>query len=135
MPATAMRLVPFAPLSTRYFKFLLLSLNHVLVQSGWVRLSFSLSHKYYRNPPEYGIPSGHRSASVIGVLDIYGFEIFGSNSFEQLCINYCNEKLQQLFITLVLKQEQEEYTREGITWMHIDYFNNQVDTVVSGTVE
>ncbi|GMT18808.1 hypothetical protein PFISCL1PPCAC_10105, partial [Pristionchus fissidentatus] len=67
----------------------------------------------------------HKSASLIAVLDIYGFEIFGCNSFEQLCINYCNEKLQQLFIQLVLKQEQEEYQREGITWMHIDYFNNQ----------
>lgn len=47
-------------------------------------------------------------------------------SFEQFCINYCNEKLQQLFIQLVLKQEQEEYQREGIPWKHIDYFNNQV---------
>uniref|UniRef100_A0A3B4YJX6 Myosin ID n=1 Tax=Seriola lalandi dorsalis TaxID=1841481 RepID=A0A3B4YJX6_SERLL len=42
------------------------------------------------------------------------------------CINYCNEKLQQLFIQLVLKQEQEEYQREGIPWKHIDYFNNQI---------
>ena len=40
-------------------------------------------------------------------------------SFEQFCINYCNEKLQQLFIELVLKQEQDEYTREGITWVHV----------------
>ncbi|XP_074053791.1 unconventional myosin-Ig [Macrotis lagotis] len=62
--------------------------------------------------------------TVIGVLDIYGFEIFPNNSFEQFCINYCNEKLQQLFIQLILKQEQEEYQREGITWQNIDYFNN-----------
>ncbi|XP_044731284.1 unconventional myosin ID [Chrysoperla carnea] len=65
-------------------------------------------------------------SSVIGVLDIYGFEIFDNNSFEQFCINYCNEKLQQLFIELVLKQEQDEYEREGIEWTHIEYFNNQV---------
>lgn len=63
---------------------------------------------------------------VIGVLDIYGFEIFKLNSFEQFCINYCNEKLQQLFIQLVLKREQEEYEREGIEWVHIDYFNNEI---------
>ena len=66
------------------------------------------------------------NSTVIGVLDIYGFEIFGKNSFEQFCINYCNEKLQQLFIELVLQQEQEEYKREGIQWEHIDYFNNMV---------
>ncbi|KAK2703841.1 hypothetical protein QYM36_017781 [Artemia franciscana] len=66
------------------------------------------------------------NSTVIGVLDIYGFEIFDRNSFEQFCINYCNEKLQQLFIELVLKQEQEEYQREGIKWQNIDYFNNQV---------
>ncbi|CAK9813224.1 Unconventional myosin ID [Anthophora quadrimaculata] len=67
-----------------------------------------------------------RYRTVIGVLDIYGFEIFDVNSFEQFCINYCNEKLQQLFIELVLKQEQEEYRREGIAWQNIDYFNNQI---------
>uniref|UniRef100_A0A4W2CPT3 Myosin IG n=1 Tax=Bos indicus x Bos taurus TaxID=30522 RepID=A0A4W2CPT3_BOBOX len=62
--------------------------------------------------------------TVIGVLDIYGFEVFPVNSFEQFCINYCNEKLQQLFIQLILKQEQEEYEREGIAWQTVEYFNN-----------
>lgn len=70
--------------------------------------------------------SRYNKGTVIGVLDIYGFEIFGTNSFEQLCINYCNEKLQQLFIELVLKQEQEEYEREGIKWSKIEYFNNKI---------
>ncbi|XP_074918032.1 unconventional myosin-Ig [Chelonoidis abingdonii] len=68
----------------------------------------------------------HGKNTVIAVLDIYGFEIFDSNSFEQFCINYCNEKLQQLFIELILRQEQEEYQREGIEWQHIEYFNNQI---------
>ncbi|EDO49515.1 predicted protein [Nematostella vectensis] len=63
---------------------------------------------------------------VIGVLDIYGFEIFVDNSFEQFIINYCNEKLQQIFIELTLKSEQEEYVREGIEWTTIEYFNNAV---------
>ncbi|KMQ97753.1 myosin-ia-like isoform x1 protein [Lasius niger] len=67
-----------------------------------------------------------RYGTLIGVLDIYGFEIFDMNSFEQFCINYCNEKLQQLFIELVLKQEQEEYQKEGIAWQNIEYFNNQI---------
>eukprot|EP00043_Microstomoeca_roanoka_P019563 m.222390 g.222390 ORF g.222390 m.222390 type:complete len:1269 (+) comp17020_c3_seq1:113-3919(+) len=63
---------------------------------------------------------------TIGVLDIYGFEIFQTNGFEQFIINYCNEKLQQIFIELTLKSEQDEYVREGIPWTHIDYFNNAV---------
>lgn len=63
---------------------------------------------------------------VMGVLDIYGFEIFEDNSFEQFIINYCNEKLQQIFIELTLREEQEEYIREGIEWTNIEYFNNAV---------
>ncbi|XP_070543258.1 unconventional myosin-Ie-like isoform X2 [Ptychodera flava] len=62
----------------------------------------------------------------IGVLDIYGFEIFQRNGFEQFCINFVNEKLQQIFIELTLKAEQEEYINEGIKWKPIDYFNNKI---------
>ncbi|KAL1310718.1 hypothetical protein AAFC00_000975 [Neodothiora populina] len=65
-------------------------------------------------------------AQSIGILDIYGFEIFERNSFEQLCINYVNEKLQQIFIQLTLKAEQDEYEREQITWTPIKYFDNKV---------
>ncbi|KAL6052487.1 unconventional myosin-Ia [Balamuthia mandrillaris] len=67
----------------------------------------------------------HTSEFNIGVLDIYGFEIFQDNSFEQLCINYVNEKLHQIFIDLTLKEEQEEYIREGIKWESVDYFDNR----------
>lgn len=66
------------------------------------------------------------SAHIIGILDIFGFEIFEDNSFEQLCINYVNEKLQQIFIELTLKTEQEEYVREQIKWTPIKYFNNKI---------
>uniref|UniRef100_A0A3P9PAZ3 Unconventional myosin-Ih-like n=1 Tax=Poecilia reticulata TaxID=8081 RepID=A0A3P9PAZ3_POERE len=62
---------------------------------------------------------------VVGLLDIYGFEVFSVN-FEQFCINYCNEKLQQLFIQLTLKSEQEEYELEGIEWEPVPYFNNKI---------
>ncbi|XP_066551296.1 unconventional myosin-If [Amia ocellicauda] len=62
----------------------------------------------------------------IGVLDIYGFEIFRKNGFEQFCINFVNEKLQQIFIELTLKAEQEEYVQEGIKWTPIEYFNNKI---------
>ncbi|NWY52503.1 MYO1A protein, partial [Chionis minor] len=63
---------------------------------------------------------------VMGVLDIYGFEIFQDNGFEQFIINYCNEKLQQIFILMTLKEEQEEYVREGIQWTQVEFFDNSI---------
>ncbi|KAK9796643.1 hypothetical protein WJX73_007169 [Symbiochloris irregularis] len=69
--------------------------------------------------------SGQGSHRVIGILDIYGFESFKENSFEQLCINLANERLQQQFNQHIFKGEQEEYAREGIDWSYVEFVDNQ----------
>lgn len=65
-----------------------------------------------------------RVKGEIGVLDIFGFEDFKHNGFEQFCINFANEKLQQKFTTDVFKSVEEEYSREGLDWTHIEFSDN-----------
>lgn len=71
------------------------------------------------------LESGCKEHNFIGVLDIYGFETFDVNSYEQFCINYANEKLQQQFNQHIFKLEQEQYLSEGIEWTMIDFYDNQ----------
>lgn len=77
---------------------------------------------------------GGSEGRSIGVLDIYGFEIFEQNGFEQFCINYVNERLQQIFIDLTLRSEQQEYHDEGMKWKDIKFFDNkEVVSLIEGS--
>ncbi|XP_075431816.1 unconventional myosin-Vc isoform X2 [Ascaphus truei] len=92
----------------------------------------ALAKKIYSHLFDYVVENINKALKVpgkqhtfIGVLDIYGFETFEINSFEQFCINYANEKLQQQFNLHVFKLEQEEYMKEDIPWTLIDFYDNQ----------
>lgn len=80
---------------------------------------------FYINSHLCPLDNESKERSFIGVLDIYGFEHFENNSFEQFCINYANEKLQQEFTHHVFKLQQEDYIKEGIEWSFIKYTDNQ----------
>ncbi|CAF0868028.1 unnamed protein product [Brachionus calyciflorus] len=90
---------------------------------NWILLKINQSLEETKNSP---ISASSLNGNCVGILDIYGFEVFQTNGFEQFCINYCNEKLHELFIELTLKSEQEEYAAEGIVWEPIEYFNNKI---------
>lgn len=87
------------------------------------RINESIRMKRPQDEPGVKVSTTH--GCLIGVLDIFGFESFMRNSFEQLCINYCNEVLQQQFNTFMLQREQTEYVKEGIEWDFIQYPENQ----------
>ncbi|XP_048581655.1 unconventional myosin-Va isoform X2 [Nematostella vectensis] len=86
---------------------------------------YSQLFKWVVNTINCTLTSTSKPHSFIGVLDIYGFETFEINSFEQFCINYANEKLQQQFTQHVFKLEQDEYVREEIQWSFINFYDNQ----------
>lgn len=89
------------------------------------KLMYDLSFNWIVDRINETLRSEEECFKFIGVLDIYGFETFEVNSFEQFCINYANEKLQQQFNSHMFKLDQEEYAKESIEWTFIDFYDNQ----------
>ncbi|GAB2277611.1 hypothetical protein Dimus_012319 [Dionaea muscipula] len=100
-------------------------LNAVVSRDGLAKTLYSRLFDWLVDKINVSIGQDPNSKSLIGVLDIYGFESFKHNSFEQFCINFTNEKLQQHFNQHVFKMEQEEYTKEEINWSYIEFVDNQ----------
>ncbi|KAL5211030.1 hypothetical protein ABZP36_006653 [Zizania latifolia] len=96
-----------------------------LSRDALARIVYSRLFDWLVNKINSSIGQDSNSKILIGVLDIYGFESFKTNSFEQFCINLTNEKLQQHFNQHVFKMEQEEYTKEEIDWSYIQFVDNQ----------
>ncbi|KAL5200646.1 hypothetical protein ABZP36_021849 [Zizania latifolia] len=99
--------------------------NATVSRDGLAKTIYSRLFDWLVDKINSSIGQDANSKSLIGVLDIYGFESFKLNSFEQFCINYTNEKLQQHFNQHVFKMEQEEYTKEQIDWSYIEFVDNQ----------
>ncbi|XP_057463452.1 myosin-9 isoform X2 [Actinidia eriantha] len=100
-------------------------LSAAVSRDGLAKTIYSRLFDWLVNKINKSIGQDPTSKSLIGVLDIYGFESFKHNSFEQFCINFTNEKLQQHFNQHVFKMEQEEYTKEAIDWSYIEFVDNQ----------
>ncbi|CAB4291515.1 unnamed protein product [Prunus armeniaca] len=96
-----------------------------LAEMVWRKTIYSRLFDWLVDKINVSIGQDPSSKCLIGVLGIYGFESFKTNSFEQFCINYTNEKLQQHFNKHVFKSEQEEYTREEIDWSYIEFVDNK----------
>ncbi|KAK4388062.1 Myosin-7 [Sesamum angolense] len=94
-------------------------------RDGLAKILYSRLFDWLVNKINHSIGQDPDSKFLIGVLDIYGFESFKTNSFEQFCINLTNEKLQQHFNQHVFKMEQEEYSKEEIDWSYIEFVDNQ----------
>ncbi|XP_042013386.1 myosin-11-like isoform X1 [Salvia splendens] len=94
-------------------------------RDGFAKTMYSRLFDWLVEKINNSIGQDPNSNVLIGVLDIYGFESFKANSFEQFCINFTNEKLQQHFNQHVFKMEQEEYTKEAINWSYIEFVDNQ----------
>ncbi|KAJ4797274.1 myosin 2 [Rhynchospora pubera] len=97
----------------------------IVSRDGLAKTIYSLLFDWIVNKINVSIGQEANSTQSIGVLDICGFENFEVNSFEQLCINYANEKLQEYFNQYIFKMEQQEYTEEEIDWSYIDFVDNQ----------
>ncbi|KAM1570693.1 hypothetical protein ACFXTH_035800 [Malus domestica] len=94
-------------------------------RDGLAKTIYSRLFDWLVDKINFSIGQDPNSKCLIGVLDIYGFESFKTNSFEQFCINYTNEKLQQHFNKHVFKTQQEEYTKEEIDWSYIEFVDNK----------
>ena len=84
-----------------------------------------INNKISTDPSSIGLDDGKLTGDAINILDIFGFEVFQYNSFEQLCINYTNEQLQHLFNERMIEMQQVEYQEEGLDWDPIDYQGNE----------
>ncbi|KAL0662969.1 hypothetical protein Bca4012_099806 [Brassica carinata] len=100
-------------------------LGAAVSRDGLAKTIYSRLFDWLVNKINISIGQDSNSRRLIGVLDIYGFESFKANSFEQFCINYTNEKLQQHFNQHVFKMEQGEYEKEEIDWSYVEFVDNQ----------